>query len=176
MDFLGECMALSDAFNAIMSFKDFYTIKHPKWYEPQVSLDNKVKVPRKKVLVFEDNYASKIEDDDTKTSCIGLVFSYEACSTSTHDGHVDGAHNEVSQSIYFEYSTSHLNSDSHDDESVEEPNYDEDLIPYHIYDTYDIADMIIPKYDEDWVFENLLWDMDPSSLEQCMEDDKGEAN
>jgi hypothetical protein len=36
--------------------------------------------------------------------------------------------------------------------------------------------MIVPKYDEDWVFEKLSWDMDPSSQEPCMEDDKGEVD
>jgi hypothetical protein len=44
-------MMLSEAFHASMSFMDFYTIKHPKWYEPQVSVDKKVKVVMKKVLV-----------------------------------------------------------------------------------------------------------------------------
>jgi hypothetical protein len=43
------------------------------------------------------------------------------------------------------------------------PKYDEDLAPYPIYDTYDDASMLVPKYDEGRVFEKLLWDMDPSS-------------
>jgi hypothetical protein len=40
-------MTLNDAFHATMSFKDFFTIKHPKWCEPKVSVDKKVKVRRK---------------------------------------------------------------------------------------------------------------------------------
>jgi hypothetical protein len=47
-DCLREYMALSEAFHTTMSFKDFCTIKHPEWYEPQVSVDKKVKVPRKR--------------------------------------------------------------------------------------------------------------------------------
>jgi hypothetical protein len=61
-DCLREYMVLSETFHAAMSFKDFCTIKHPEWYEPQVSVDKKVKVPRKKVLVSEDFDASKNED------------------------------------------------------------------------------------------------------------------
>jgi hypothetical protein len=45
---------------------------------------------------------------------------------------------------------------------------------YPIYDTYDDACMIVTKYDEDWVFENFPWDMDPYSQEPCVEDDKGD--
>jgi hypothetical protein len=56
-------MALSEAFHVAMPFKDFFTIKHPKWYEPQVSMDKKVKVPRKKVLAYEYCYASKNEEN-----------------------------------------------------------------------------------------------------------------
>jgi hypothetical protein len=140
-----------------MSFKDFCTIKHPEWYEPQVSVDKKVKVPRKKVLVFKDSDASKIEDDGTTTSSTPLALSYEAHNTSAHDGQVDGAHGEVSQSIDVEDSTSYLSSDAHDDEGVRAPKYDKDSMPYPIYDTYDNAGMIVPKYDEDWVFEKLPW-------------------
>jgi hypothetical protein len=36
--------------------------------------------------------------------------------------------------------------------------------------------MIVPIYDEEWVFEKLSWDMDPSSQEPCVEDDKGEVD
>jgi hypothetical protein len=82
-------MVLSEAFQAAMSFKDFFTIKHPEWYDPK---------------------------------------------------------------------------------------YDKDSTPYPIYDTYDDTCMIVPKYDKDWAFEKLLWDMDPSSYETCMEDDKGEVD
>jgi hypothetical protein len=49
---LREYMVLGEAFQTAMSLKDFCTIKHHEWYEPQVSVDNKVKVPRKKVLVY----------------------------------------------------------------------------------------------------------------------------
>jgi hypothetical protein len=48
------------AFHIAMSFKDFCTIKHPEWYEPQVSVDKKVKVPRKKVLASKGSDALKI--------------------------------------------------------------------------------------------------------------------
>jgi hypothetical protein len=47
-NYLREYWELGTTFHVDMSFKDFCTIKHPKWYEPQVSV-NKVKVPRKKV-------------------------------------------------------------------------------------------------------------------------------
>jgi hypothetical protein len=60
---LREYMALGEAFYAAMSIKDFCTIKHPEWYEPQVSMDKKVKVPRKKVLVSEDSDAFKNEEN-----------------------------------------------------------------------------------------------------------------
>jgi hypothetical protein len=56
-------MAHSESFHVSMSFKDFCTIKHPEWYEPQVSVDKKVKVPRKKVLVYEDSDTSKNEEN-----------------------------------------------------------------------------------------------------------------
>jgi hypothetical protein len=82
----------------------------------------------------------------------------------------------VSQSTNVEDSTSYLSSDAYDDEGVLAPKYDEDSMPYPIYDTYDDACMIVPKYDEGWVFEKLPWDMDPSSQEPCMEDDKGEVD
>jgi hypothetical protein len=49
-------------------------------------------------------------------------------------------------------------------------------MPYPIYDIYDNAGMIVPKYDEGWVFEKLSWDMDSSFQEPCVEDGKGEAN
>ena len=60
--------------------------------------------------------------------------------------------------------------------SIEPVVFDEDSMPYPIYDTCDYACMIVPKYDEGWVFEKLLWDMDPSSQEPCMEDDKGKVD
>jgi hypothetical protein len=79
-------MALSDEFHTIMSFKDFCTIKHPEWYEPQVLVGNKVKMPRKKVLFSKYYDASKIEDDKTIASIIPLALSYEPHNTNAHDG------------------------------------------------------------------------------------------
>jgi hypothetical protein len=38
-DCFREYMALSKVFHAAMSFKDFRTIIHPEWYEPQISMD-----------------------------------------------------------------------------------------------------------------------------------------
>jgi hypothetical protein len=104
-------MVLSEAFHVAMSFKDFCTIKHPEWYEPQVSMDKKVKVPREKVQAYKEFDASKIEDDDTTTSSRPLALSYEAHNTSAHHGKVVGAHGEVSQSTDVEDSTSFLSSD-----------------------------------------------------------------
>jgi hypothetical protein len=49
-------------------------------------------------------------------------------------------------------------------------------MPYPLYDTYDDVGMIVPKYDEGWVFEKLPWDMDPSCQEPFVEDDKGETD
>jgi hypothetical protein len=63
IDCLREYMVLSEAFHATMMFNDFFTIKHHKWYEPQVSVDKKVKVPRKMVLVSEDSDTSKNEEN-----------------------------------------------------------------------------------------------------------------
>jgi hypothetical protein len=60
---LREYMVLSKAFHIAMSFGYFCTIKHPEWYEPQVSMDKEVKVPRKKVLVSEDYDTSKNEEN-----------------------------------------------------------------------------------------------------------------
>ena len=40
-----------------MSFKDFCTIKHPEWYEPQLSGDKKGKVP-----IVEVHYDSEDEE------------------------------------------------------------------------------------------------------------------
>jgi hypothetical protein len=221
-DCLREYMVLGEAFHVAMSFKDFCTIKHPEWYEPQVSVDKKVKVPRKKVLVSEDFDASKNEenvdssyvsspanehmdahealepettkeiwaesqmdlhasshvedvcneDDDTITSSTPLALSYEAHNTSAHDGQVDGAYGEMSQSTNVEDSTSYLSSDAYDDEGVLAPKYDEDSMPYPIYDIYDDACMIVPEYDKGWVLKKLPWDIDLSSQEPCVEDDK----
>jgi hypothetical protein len=61
-DCLSEYMVLSKEFHADMLFKDFCTIKHPEWYEPQVSMDKKVKMPRKKVLVSDNFDTSKNEE------------------------------------------------------------------------------------------------------------------
>jgi hypothetical protein len=41
-------MELSEAFQVAIPFKDFCTIKHPEWYEPQLSVEKTVKVPRKR--------------------------------------------------------------------------------------------------------------------------------
>ena len=60
---LREYMVLSEAFQVAMSFKYFFTIKHPEWYEPQGSMDNKVKLPRKKVLVSTDSNTYKNEEN-----------------------------------------------------------------------------------------------------------------
>ena len=107
---------------------------------------------------------------------IPLALSYEAHNTSAHDGQVDGSYGEMSQLGNVEDSTSYLSSDAHDDECVLAPKYDEDSAPYPIYDTYDGAGMIVPKYDEGLVFEKLSWDMDPSSQEPCVEDEKEGAD
>jgi hypothetical protein len=56
------------------------------------------------------------------------------------------------------------------------PKYDEDSVSYPIYDAYDNAGMLVPKYDEGWVFEKLSRDIDPPSQEPCVEDDKGEVD
>jgi hypothetical protein len=49
--------------------------------------------------------------------------------------------------------------------SSEPIGFDEDSMPYPIYDPYDDVGVIVPKYDEGWAFEKLRWDMDPSSQE-----------
>jgi hypothetical protein len=56
-------LAFSEAFHTTMSFKDFFTIQHPEWYKPQVSMEKKVNVSRKKVLVYEDSNTSKNEEN-----------------------------------------------------------------------------------------------------------------
>jgi hypothetical protein len=38
-DCLREYMALGEAFYTAMTFKEFCTIKHPEWYEPQLAAD-----------------------------------------------------------------------------------------------------------------------------------------
>jgi hypothetical protein len=43
-DCLREYQELGPAFHKDMSFKDFFTIKHPEWYEPQLSGNKKGKV------------------------------------------------------------------------------------------------------------------------------------
>ena len=59
-----EYQELGMEFHADMSFKDFCTIKHPEWYGPQVSMDKKVKVPRKKVdgAYLEVSPSTDVED------------------------------------------------------------------------------------------------------------------
>jgi hypothetical protein len=63
-DCLREYQELGLAFHADMSFKDFCTIKHLEWYEPQLSVDKKVKVPRKKVdgAYGEETPSTDVED------------------------------------------------------------------------------------------------------------------
>jgi hypothetical protein len=79
---------------------------------------------RKRELVSKYFDASRIEDDGTSSSSTPLEFSYEAHNTSTHDGKVDDAHSEVSQSTDVEDSTTYLSSDTHDDEGVRAPKYE----------------------------------------------------
>jgi hypothetical protein len=83
----------------------------------------------------------------------------DEAKSSPHDGGLEKSQVDL-------HASSHV-------EAVLAPNYDEDSSPYPIYDTYEDTCMIVPKYDEGWVFEKLFWDMDPSSQEPCMEDDKG---
>ena len=49
-------------------------------------------------------------------------------------------------------------------------------MPYPIYDTYEDEGMIVTNYDEEWVFEKMSCDMDPSSQEPCVEDEKWEVD
>jgi len=79
-------MALSETFHVAMSLNYFCTIKHPKWYETHVSMEKRVKMPRKNVLVYLDFDSSKSEDDGTTTSSTHLDFSYEVHNTNAHDG------------------------------------------------------------------------------------------
>jgi hypothetical protein len=79
-------MVLSEAFHIAMSFKYFFTIKYSEWYEPQLSLDKKVKLSRKKELVSEYFDASKIEDDNTTTYSTPLTLYYDSHNTRAHDG------------------------------------------------------------------------------------------
>ena len=54
---LGQYQELGTKFHADMSFKDFWTIKHPEWYEPQLSGDKKGKVH-----IVEVHYDSEDEE------------------------------------------------------------------------------------------------------------------
>jgi hypothetical protein len=54
---LRQYQELGTKFHANMSFKDFYTIKHPEWYEPQISGDKKGNVP-----IVEVHYDSEDEE------------------------------------------------------------------------------------------------------------------
>jgi hypothetical protein len=60
---LREYQELGMVFHAAMPFKEFCTIKHLECYEPQVLVEKKVNVRRKKVLVYEDFDASKNKEN-----------------------------------------------------------------------------------------------------------------
>jgi hypothetical protein len=54
---LRQYQELGTEFHADMSFKDYCTIKHPEWYEPQLSGHKKGKVH-----IFEVHYDNKDEE------------------------------------------------------------------------------------------------------------------
>jgi hypothetical protein len=109
---LREYQELSATFHADMSFKDFCTIKHPEWYEPQVSVDKKVKVPRKKV---DGAYGEVSQSTDVEDSTSYL-------SSDAHDD--EG----VLAPKYDEDSMPYPIYDTYGDASMIVPKYDEDWV------------------------------------------------
>jgi hypothetical protein len=87
------------------------------------------------------------KDDQTTTHNTPSELSNMDKDTGAEDGDVCSNYGEVARSTGVEASTS---CPIYEDEGVLEPNYDVDLAPYPIYDMYDDAGMIVPKYDKGW--------------------------
>jgi hypothetical protein len=81
-DCLRECQELGLAFHTDMSFKDFCTIKHPEWYEPQLSGNKKGKVH-----IVEVHYDSEDEEvHENATTDAYLEQSDEASDSCASEG------------------------------------------------------------------------------------------
>jgi hypothetical protein len=145
-DCLREYMVFGEAFYTAMTFKEFCTIKHPEWYEPQLAADEesfksigkKLNEREGQVDWLEAHASSHVEDvcnEDDKPTFLDtpLEPSYEVVNTSTHDGDVDSTQDEVFQSAGV------------------------DSAPYPIYDTYDDEGVIAPEHDKFWGWMSFLW-------------------
>jgi len=87
-------MVLTEAFHESMSFKDFFTIKHPEWYETKVLVNKKVNMPRKKVLVSKDS--------DTYENEENVESSYVSSSANEHMDSLEGLEPETTKDIWVE--------------------------------------------------------------------------
>ena len=83
---LRQYQELGTEFHANMSFKDFCTIKHPEWYEPQIWGDKKGKVH-----IVEVHYDSEDEEvQENATTDAYLEQSDEASDSCASEGQLDG--------------------------------------------------------------------------------------
>ena len=144
-------MALGEAFYTAMTFKEFCTIKHPEWYEPQLGADeDSFKSTRKKLKEHEgqidllDEHAPIYDRDVCNKDDRAAVFdkplelAYEGNDISICDGQDNSPCDIVSRST----STS-----------------------YHCYDAYDYLGVSTPKYDEDVREEELAADEIPCEVD-----------
>jgi hypothetical protein len=147
-DCLREYQELGPAFHADMSFKDFCTIKHPEWYEPQVSVDKKVKVPRKKAngAYGEETPSTDVEDS---TSYLNSDAHDNEDVREQLDGQDDSA-----------CSSSSLSG------SVEDPTLQ------YSGDTCEDSYVLALRHDEIRRLDDLPLGVDMASRKSCMEDDE----
>jgi hypothetical protein len=147
---LREHMALGEAFYTAMTFKEFFTIKHPEWYEPQLAAnEDSFKSTWQKLKEYEghidllDEHAPIYdrdvcnEDDRETVFYTPLELAYEGNDISICDGQDNSPCDIISRSA----STS-----------------------YHCYDAYDYLGVSTPKYDED-VREELAVDEIPCEVD-----------
>jgi hypothetical protein len=158
-----EYQAWSEEFQAAMSLEDYCTIKCEDW--PRDWNKDSLKSTRQKLKGderegqgdwLEVHASSHVEDvcnEDDKPSFLDtpLEPAYEVVNISTHDGDVDSTQDEVFQSAGVD-----------------------DSMPYPIYDTYDDEGVIAPEHDEFLGVDEFPLDVDLSSQELCIKDDKGE--
>jgi hypothetical protein len=125
--------------------------------------------------VHPSSHVEYVHDKDDQTTTLNTTseLSNKDKNTITKDGYVGNNYGEVSKSAGLEALASYP---IYDDVGVIEPNYDVDSMPYHIYEIYDDAGMIVPESDKGRALKTLSWDIDLSSQEPCMEDDKEEVD
>ena len=147
--YLREYMVLSEPFHATMSFKDFYTIKHPEWYEPQLSGNKKGKVH-----IVEVHYDSEDEEvHENATIDAYLEQSDEASDYYASEGQLDGHDNSACSSSSL-------------------PGSVETSTLQHSEDTCEDSYVLASGRDEIRWLDDQPLGIDMASRKSCMENDK----